>query len=100
MNRVQATTFINRIPATASTSHRKTTKISRVFFADVNDDDFLVPYSEKAMKEILDGAGIDYGNEATFKALYADAQAKCDQMSISGGVPIEIFRRMLLGIPV
>lgn len=69
-------------------------------FTDVNDDDFLVPYSEKAMKEILDGAGIDYGNEATFKALYADAQAKCDQMSISGGVPIEIFRRMLLGIPV
>jgi hypothetical protein len=69
-------------------------------FTDVNDDDFLQPYSEKEMKEIMDGAGIDYGDEGNFKALYAEAEAKCDALNIVGGVPIEIFRRLLLGIPI
>jgi len=69
-------------------------------FTEVNDDDFMVPYAAKPLQEILDGAGIDYGSEDDFRKLYAEALRVSEQHGLNGGVPLEIFRRMLLGMPL
>jgi hypothetical protein len=45
-------------------------------------------------------AGIDYGSEDDFRKLYAEALRVSEQHGLNGGVPLEIFRRMLLGMPL